>query len=251
MAALYPIHPTPCGVLRVVTYRCAMFHRPATALAALALLAVPASAHAAPVLDPLKPCYVAVRVDTQTGDYITEDVPLKGSGFTPGALVNITVDGTTAATNIPVDGAGALDVTIKAPFQDRGERPFSVTVTEQDNAAQTITAQTMVTHLEVDAKPKKARPARRITLTGRGFTMLDRPVYAHYVRGRKARRTVRLARRPSGPCGTFKAKRRQFPFKPRTGTWIVQFDQQKRYESPPATAFVALKIFVKRVLRTQ
>jgi hypothetical protein len=226
-----------------------MSHRLAAVLASAVVLAVPAAASAAPVLDPLKPCYVAVRVDTETGDYITEDVDLKGTGFTPNALVNVTIDGVTSATNVPIDAAGALTVTVQAPFTDSGERPFSVTVAEQQDAAQTVSAQTMVTHLDVNAKPRKARPTQRIRFFGRGFTMLDRPVYAHYVRNRKVRRTVRLAATPKGPCGTFSVKRRQFPFRPRTGTWIVQVDQQKRYASPPSTAFVALKIFVRRVLK--
>ena len=234
-----------------MTYRFAMSHRLAIALAAAAILALPASAHAAPVLNPLKPCYVAVRAIPETGDYVTEDVPVTGSGFTPGSSVDVAIDGTTVASAIPIPDGGTLDVTVKAPFQERGERAFSVTVTERENPAQTVTAQTMVTHLDVGAKPKKARPSQRITLTGRGFTLLDRPIYAHYVRRGfpKAKRTVRLAARPEGPCGTFTARRRQFPFRPGTGRWIVQVDQQKRYESPPASAYVQLQIFVKRVLR--
>ena len=250
MTALYPIHPLPCGVLSRVTYRCAMFRRFAAALAAAVSLAAPAAAAAAPVLDPLKPCYVAARVDPATGYYVTEDVKLKGSGFTPGARVNVTVDGVTAAADVPIGDTGLLDVVVKAPYQDKGERPFGVTVTEQQDAAQTVSAESIVTRLMVKAKPRKARPSQRILLTGRGFTLPNRAIFAHYVRKGRVKRTVRLARRPTGPCGVFGVRRKQFPFKPRTGNWVVQVDQQRRYESPPSTAFVALRILVRRELLT-
>jgi hypothetical protein len=76
--------------------------------------------------------------------------------------------------------------------------------------------------------------------------MLGRGVYAHYLRAGKPKRTVRLVRRPDGPCGTFDVNRRQFPFRPRVGTWIVQVDQRRSYDPKPGTAFVTLRIRVKR-----
>ena len=244
MVALYPIHMVACGVLLLVKSR-PLF----AAIAAAGSLGAPVAAQAAPVLEPLKPCYVAARVDPATGYYVTENVKLAGSGFTPGARVDVTVDGVTAATDVPISDTGQLAVTVKAPYQDKGERPFGVTVTEQQDAAQTVSADSVVTRLMVTAKPRKARPSQRILLTGRGFTR-PRPIFAHYVRKGSVRRTVRLASRPSGPCGVFGVRRKQFPFRPRTGNWVVQVDQQKRYESPPSTAFVRLKILVKRELLT-
>src|SRR5215218_1546795 len=127
MGALYPIHPLPCGVLRAVTYLGAMLRRFAAPLAAAALLATPAAAAAAPVLEPLKPCYVAVGVDPATGYYKTQTVDLAGSGFTAGAAVDVDVDGTTAVTGVTADGAGLLGTSVKAPFQEHGRRPFSIT----------------------------------------------------------------------------------------------------------------------------
>lgn len=227
-----------------------MIIRLAAATSALAALALPAAAQAAPVLNPLKSCYVSVGVDEATGDAITENIELSGSGFTPNSTVRVLVDGATVATSVPIDANGNLGPgTVKAPLNEVGERPFDVVVTEEANAQQSVTARSLVTQLTVGAKPRKAKPSRRITFSGRGFTLLDRPVYAHYVRGGKLRKTVRLAAKPSGPCGTFRAKRRQFPFKPRTGRWILQVDQQKAYDSTPATAFVKLEVFVRRVIR--
>src|SRR4051812_18429048 len=108
MPALYPIRPSACRVLPAVTYRRAMTCRLAAALVAAAGLAAPAAAAAAPVLSPLKPCYVA-DVDETTGYYDTEDVHVTGSGFTPNALVLIAIDGAQAAGDVPVDANGMLD----------------------------------------------------------------------------------------------------------------------------------------------
>jgi hypothetical protein len=249
MAALYPIHPSVCGVPCAVTYRRAMSHRLVAALAATSALAVPAAAHAAPALNPLKPCYVAVGVDKATGYYVTENVHLQGSGFTPNVPVDVAIDGATAAAGVQTDAAGALDTTVQAPFQAHGQRVFTLTATEPQNSAQTVSAQALVTRLEVVAKPKIAKPTQRIRFTGSGFT-LNRGIYAHYVRRKKERQTVRLASRPDGACGTFSTRRKQFPFKPRKGIWHVQIDQQKTYDRTPSTAFVDLRILVKKQLRT-
>jgi AcrR family transcriptional regulator len=71
------------------------------------------------------------------------------------------------------------------------------------------------------------------------------PVYAHYVFRNKLRETVTMGR-PSGPCGTFEATRRQIPVKARTGTWLLQFDQKPTYSDPPDAVFVQLQIRVFR-----
>lgn len=212
-----------------------------------ALLLVPAQAHAAPSLAPVKPCYVSVGVDEETGNTISETVDLAGTGFTPGAEVGLMVDGNVAGRAV-ADGGGAIRAAVQAPLQEKGERDFTVTATDPSQGSVVLT--TKVTALSVRVTPTKARPTQRVTITGRGFT-LGRSVYAHYTRAGKDRKTVRLAR-PAGPCGTFKTRRRQFPMRrPATGLWILRIDQAKRYRTTPATAFVDLEIFVRRVLRTR
>ena len=224
-----------------------MTRRLAALMTGAAALAAPASAAAAPALNPLKPCYVSIGVDPKTGDWITEDVELSGIGFTPGSQVNIAVDGNTAATNVPIDAAGNLPMaTLQAPLQEKGERPFTVEVTDRNDPAQKATAQAMVTHLTYTLTPRRARFDRKVTYAGSGFTRLDRPVYAHYVLKGKVRRTMRLVAAPTGPCGTFSVKRRQFPFKPKVGRWVVQLDQQKRYSRTPSTVYVVREVFVRR-----
>jgi hypothetical protein len=54
--------------------------------------------------------------------------------------------------------------------------------------------------------------------------------------------------RKTGECGSWKARKPQFPFaRPHTGRWIVRFDQSKRYITDLSKlpgAFVALQINV-------
>jgi hypothetical protein len=71
-------------------------------------------------------------------------------------------------------------------------------------------------------------------------------VYAHYVFAGRSRKTVQIAY-PQTPCGTFSARRKQFPFKnnPRVGVWTIQFDQNPHYDAN-AEVRVPMKIRVQR-----
>lgn len=197
----------------------------------LTTLVSAAPAAAAPALAPLKPCYVSV-LRAPPDDYETEAVDVSGSGFTPGSKVDVRVDGVAAQAGVVVDAAGNLPAgAVSAPTVKSGERRFTVTAAEQGDAAQTASAGALVSNLSVTVKPRDARPRQRIRFRGRGFTNPDAAVYAHYVRkgAARPRKTVRLARRPHGPCGTFSVRRRQFPFTPRTGSWTVQVDQHRAF----------------------
>lgn len=219
--------------------------RAATLLATLAavLLAAPAGAGAA-TLAPLKRCYVTVAPEAAQ----REAVDVAGTGFTPNAVVDVAVDGRVERT-VQADPAGALPaVILQAPYQRRGQRPFSVTATERGNPANSASATSLVTALALQLRPRRARPDRRIRFRGRGFTGPGR-VWAHYLYGGKVRKTVRLARRP-GVCGTFSVRRRQIPVRRvRTGSWTLQVDQRRAYDPSPASVWVRLTIRVQRVFR--
>jgi hypothetical protein len=88
----------------------------------------------------------------------------------------------------------------------------------------------------------------RVRFRGRGFTAAA-PVYAHYVFAGRSRRTVRLGM-PTGACGQFSVRRRQFPFRrtPRVGVWTIQFDQQERYDPRAAVRF-PLTVKVRRTIK--
>lgn len=216
---------------------------PGTLLAAaLAALALPGVATAAPTLNPLKPCYVAAARGQ------TELVAISGTGFTPGALVDVMLDHVVLGPGVRVYPDGTfLPGTVNAPFQERGQRRFTVTATEQGTGL-TASASSRVTALDLRLRPASARPSSRVRFRGRGFTG-DGPVYAHYVYGGKERKTVRLAA-PDGPCGTFDVRRREIPVKrPRTGVWTLQADQQRDYSPSPPTARFQIEITVRRAAR--
>jgi hypothetical protein len=218
--------------------------RAARLLAAFATLAlaVPAAAGAA-TLDPLKPCYVSVTPTSR------EAVDVGGSGFTPGAIVDVAIDGAVVRT-VQADVLGSLPPQVlQAPDQPWGERPFSVTAAQRGNPANTVTLTSNVTALNLRVDPQRARPSKRVTFRGRGFTGPG-GVYAHYLFKGRLRRTVTLTSAVAGPCGTFKARRRQIPVRhPRTGTWTLQVDQQRRYSRAPDSVFVRVSIIVQRVFR--
>jgi len=203
-------------------------------------LVAPAAAQAAPTLQPLDPCYVSA------GPTQRQTLRLAAGGFTPNAIVTVAVDGRPVPGVRPIqaDPNGAFEGRVEAPYQRRGEKRFTVTLTETGNPANAVSATSRVTALTVEVSPKQAAPTQRVRFTGRGFTGAG-PVYAHYVFRNKLRETVAMGR-ASGPCGTFQATRRQIPVKARTGTWLLQFDQKPAYSDPPDAIFVQLQIRVFR-----
>lgn len=195
----------------------------------------------------LKPCYVSLPGTNPQ----SENMNLAGTGFAPNVPVDIDVDGRRTNNGVPVDVSGALGadpadrVVAPSPFIAARERPFQVVASQ--NGQPVATGASRVTALNVALSPTRARPSRRITFRGRGFTGPGK-VYAHYRFGGRTRATVTFT--PKGPCGTFTTKRRQIPVaNPRTGEWTVQLDQQKKYARTPASVYVRLTIIVSRVPR--
>jgi hypothetical protein len=203
---------------------------------ALALSVAPASAA---TLAPLNACYVSTGVTSEE----RENVVVRGDAFAPRATVEVFIDGVYEAS-APTGTVGEFELAVDAPHQPAGERVFTITATDGVN---TVTVQSRVTNLAVFVRPKRSAPSRRVRFRGRGF-LRDAPVYAHYLYGGKEQRTVRFARHSTAPCGTFDVKRRQIPVEnPRTGRWIVQFDQNKEYASAPDPVWVRLPIRVSEV----
>jgi len=208
--------------------------------AAVAALFVPQAAQAAALM-PLGPCYRSVDADNR------EAVPVRGEGFTPGQMVTVSIDGQIVQEGIRVRSDGTVVGAVSAPYQGSGERPFTLTVAENDTPVNTATVASRVTALGMRLKPRRAKPSRKVRFIGRGF--IDTPehvVYAHYVRGGKLRRTVRLGV-AQGPCGRIDVKRRQFPVrKPRVGRWTLQVDNLSTYSAVPISVVVRIPIDVKK-----
>ena len=61
---------------------------------------------------------------------------------------------------------------------------------------------------------------------------------------------MRLAKRPSAPCGRFSVRRKQIPIRnPRLGQWTLQIDQEKKYRSAPERGAIRVIIRVQRVFK--
>jgi hypothetical protein len=208
-----------------------------------AVAAVPAPAADGVTLEALKPCYVAAGPDQR------ETIRIVASGFTPGAFVDPYIDdilqppppGTAAPQADPAGDVGSDDAPgyVTSPYPETRQRTFTLRLTERapGNTDHSVQATAKVTRLVVTQTPRTARTASRVRFRGRGFTQpagaAYAPVYAHYVFAGKDRKTVRVAT-PYGACGLFSVKLRQFPMKnPRAGTWTIQFDQVRKYNTHP------------------
>jgi hypothetical protein len=203
-------------------------------------LSLSASPAAAATLNPLeKACYASTGPASEQ----LENITVSGVDFVHDSAVEVLVDGVLAAAP-PTDSVGDFSVIVDPPYQARGERAFTIEVRDGVNS---LATQARVTNLAVTMRPKQAAPNRRVRFRGRGFTQ-PAPVFAHYLFGGKAQKTVRLARRSTGPCGTFNVKRRQIPIDDaRTGRWVMQVDQKRAYAPEPDPVWVRLPITVVEV----
>jgi len=174
-----------------------------------------------------------------------EPIQIEASGFTPGARVDVLLDGIVEATVTALE-EGEVVGSVEAPYRQRGERPFTLTLAEQGSTANVVSASSRVAALALRLKPKRAAPTRKVRFLGRGF-IDGTEVFAHYLRGGAVRRTVSLGA-PEGPCGRVDVRRRQFPIKrPKLGRWTLQVDNKADYT--PDTVNVKVTINVRRALR--
>ena len=220
-------------------------------LLALALALAPASAGAA-TFEPLSPCYQSVRqVVNDKTVYRTQRVFLVASGFTPNSRVQVAIDGK-PVKEFPTDANGALPAgsMIFAPSIPKSFRTFIVRITDIANPEIKLEQKALVNALTLTQTPGKTSPRRKVRWQGRGFT-LDKPIYLHYLYGSKLRhrKTVKLAS-PKGQCGRLDVRRAQFPFTPRTGRWVLQFDQQPKY-SGNAGVFWQIEVNIRAVVRVK
>src|SRR5215210_8097295 len=122
--------------------------------ALLIALAAPAAAQAAPVIQPLKPCYVTAN--TAQGPQ-SEGIQIVATGFTPNSKVDLAIDGAIVegGNDLQTDGAGTLNLAtlFPAPFVPAGSRTFTVTLTEEGNAANTVSTTAKSTALGVTLTP--------------------------------------------------------------------------------------------------
>jgi hypothetical protein len=209
------------------------------AAATALFLALGSASAAAATVEPLKRCYVSAGPD----DAERETVLVRGEGFAQVSTVELLFDGVVVGS-ARTGSVGEFEIQAPAPFHAAGERVFTVTVRD---GATAVSKTTRVTNLGMTVKPRRAAPRRRVRFRGRGFT-LDAPVYGHYLFDGAEQKTVRLARRSTGRCGRFSAKRRLIPVDgARPGRWVLQVDQRRRYSPEPDPVWVRRPIEVVEV----
>jgi hypothetical protein len=215
------------------------------ALAAALVSARPAAAARSSTMDPLLPCYVAAQQDQ------TQPVNINAHGFTPYALIDVYLDDVLQPVSDPpaqADVNGDVRGSIAAPYVQFGVRRFTVRLAEHITQANPVVQASRVANLSVQQLPTRAATSAHVRFKGQGFTEPGW-VWAHYVYAGKSRKTVRMAR-PTGECGQFSRRIRQFPFKhsPKVGSWTIQFDQQRKYD-PKAPVLARLTIKVNRAIK--
>jgi hypothetical protein len=194
------------------------------------------------------------QIATDRGCYLDKrNVTLSGTGFTPGAPYQVTLDGQpiTGGTG-RVDPAGGVTGTFVPRLSDQGARirqhRYTLAVQEGSNTAAT---QFTVTKFLADFNPASGDPKRlrvRFSVYGFGLSAPNPEVYLHYVRpDGKLRRTIRLGR-AKGSCGAIKrtARKRLFPFDAARGTWRLQFDTNREYRvGKPSSDFLFYTVGVR------
>lgn len=155
-----------------------------------------------------------------------ETVRVVGTGFTPGAPVDMSRDNLAFGTLV-ADATGTIRGGAPAPLiSPARQRSFAFAGTDRTNPAITATVARLATIFDVDVVPLRGSPARTRRITARGFTT-GRTLYVH-VRRKGRGRNIRLGRL-KGACGTKKVRKRIFSRRARSGTYTVQFDTRRRY----------------------
>ena len=205
----------------------------------LALLPGPAESAAAggAVLKTDYSCYLQSR-----------SVRLHGTGFTPGAQYTVSLDGRALGPGtVAADGtlSGTLASGTLAGNATQAAR--TLTVSDSVNQASAVFA---VTAFSAGFSPSTGDPRTllvRYSVFGFAPGAADpQPLYLHYrsPTGRGGQ-TIRLGSTHT-PCGTVSRTRLRhlFPFRPRAGTWLLQFDTSERY-SPSSSPRVVRSVVIR------
>ncbi|HEY7010613.1 MAG TPA: hypothetical protein VH395_16810 [Jatrophihabitantaceae bacterium] len=171
------------------------------------------------------------------GDPITET----GAGFSPTAgvlevlsLIRLSSSNPLASLQAPLvttDSAGGFSRQLRAPklvsARDREEIAMaSFTDQALGDAAPLVTAQWTLSAWATEIPEWRksvsaADPAKSMLVDTYGWTTAGKNVYAHYYRGTTFVKAVKLGAL-TGPCGNFKKRVKQFPFKKvQAGEWSV------------------------------
>lgn len=190
------------------------------AIAVVALAAAPAAAQAAPVLNLNKPCYGAL-----------DTVTLSASGFTPGSELALTIGGQQVPGTRTADATGGFGTYSRLAPQSSGKTSKEPWVVTQIGSNPIIAATVVANYArtQVNLKPKRSKPGKKIRVTANGFTIGSRTLRAHMKR-RGPYKNLRIGKL-KGACGKLNVRKKLFKSKAATGIYIVNFDTARRNSS--------------------
>lgn len=208
------------------------------ALGAVAVvLAAPAAAEGA-ALVPGAPCVRLVPGE--------KTFALGGTGFTPGAFVRVTADGT-AVGSVQADPTGNFADVFFGPTLASIRRTRQTFQIAADDGRGGVAPPVAVPVTRVGVKlPDRARPRSRVRYRAFGF-LTGQPVYLHIRRGARARGSYRIGT-AAGPCGDVERRLRYMPLRRySTGLYDYYFQHARRFDR--AQPFVRLRISIFRTFR--
>jgi hypothetical protein len=203
------------------------------------VLALAPAASAATAVTVEKRCYAE-------GDRIA----INGTGFSPDGGVDLSLERATRevleTTGDPVAGpdgtvGGSYGVDNETGWFEGQQTRFDMVLRLVDRARRDagqplespdVTATTSFIfsrwNVGIAAAGGKIRPGRPFRYRAFGYTnAVGKPLFAHWVRGRRRMATKRLGVL-SGPCGDRSGRvRRGFPFRPRRGSYRVNFNSSR------------------------
>jgi len=166
-------------------------------------------------------------------------VKISGEGYAAGQAFTVLINGGVVDSGT-ADGAGNVAHELTAPPPpETGKRAYDAEYTlEVRQGAVASSTKFRTAQVFSDFNPGSGDlTTLRVRFSAFGFGIATAPggqppeIFVHYVDPRgKAKKTISLGR-GQGACGSIRrsGKRRLFPFRPRDGTWALQFDTQRRY----------------------
>jgi hypothetical protein len=192
-------------------------------------------------------CYIAVGRARPT-------MVVTGSGFVPGDPVNVSDATGTFDQTVTADPSGAITASGPAPttfFSHPGEKADIISASDYAlNGNDYVgSVRTELSFLGVSAaKTRRAHGLTALTFrtkwTFSGFPQ-GRPVYAHYLYGKKTVARQRFGR-ASGPCGLLTVHKPLYPATPHHREYRLQIDARRAYSrraSPRLVTKVGLELF--------
>jgi len=159
-------------------------------------------------------------------------VPIAGTGFTPGASVNIRSNPTGVFTSAVTDAAGNFSTTSSPPSFNpfsRQLQTFELTATDVTNPAIVATTKFKQVRVGYSTNPSGGLPTRKATHTVRGF-IPGRTVYLHFRYRGQTKRNVKVGKANS-PCGIASKRMSLLPTQSHPGIWTVYADMAAVYSA--------------------